>query len=174
MASIRQKLADPQERFELFLGLVDSMSRLFRVDPGQIVNLEQIESLPAGTLGRELSEFLRKNSLKPFTTGHRRKQLHDAVHVLTGYGTDLVSEAEVQAFLLGSGGFNPLNAALKRRAAKMILKQNLTSAPELDQRLNAAYERGRQSSFNPDAWPIETQWELPLTQVQADYGVLPS
>lgn len=171
MASIREKLANPQERFELFLSAVDSVSRLFRADPGQIVNLEQIESLPTGTLGRGLSDFLKQNHLKPFTTGHRRKQLHDAVHVLTGYGTDLVGEAEVQAFLLGSGGFNPLNAALKRRASKMILKKSIMPAPELENRLQIAYERGRNSSFNPDEWPIETQWELPLTQVRAEYGV---
>ncbi len=171
MTSIRQKLANPQERFELFLGAVDAVSRLFKVDPGQLVNLAQIETLPPGTLGQELSKFLKTNNLKPFTTGHRRKQLHDAVHVLTGYGTDLVGEAEVQAFLLGSGGFNPLNAALKRQATKMILQKNIMPAAELETRLNQAMSRGRNSSFNPDQWPIETQWNLPLTQVRADYGV---
>jgi ubiquinone biosynthesis protein Coq4 len=34
-------------------------------------------------------------------SGPRRQQLHDGIHVLTGYGTDPVGEAEVQAFLLG-------------------------------------------------------------------------
>ncbi len=63
-----------------------------------IVEIEKLRSLPSGTFGRTWADFLDAHHLPPMTTGPRRKQLHDGVHVLTSYGTDPIGEAKVQAF----------------------------------------------------------------------------
>ena len=59
-------------------------------------------SLPTGTFGRAWADHLDDAGLAPLDYGPRRQQLHDGIHVLTGYGTDPLGEAEVQAFLLGA------------------------------------------------------------------------
>ncbi|MBW4488011.1 MAG: ubiquinone biosynthesis protein COQ4 [Trichocoleus desertorum ATA4-8-CV12] len=72
-----------------------------------IVNLALSRSLPTGTFGGAWADFLDQNGRSPLTTGFRHKQLHDGIHILTGYGSDSLAEAEVQAFLLGKNSTNP-------------------------------------------------------------------
>ncbi len=159
-----------QQRFDTFLGVTDTLGTWFGMSEAQIIHLDFLQSLPEHTFGHDLATFYQHEGLTPFTTGPRRKQLHDASHVLTGYGTDLVGEAELQAFLLGIG-FTPLNALLKRQACRRIRQLNLLSATALEQRLTAAYRRGQQSRFDPNTWPVERQWYLPTPQVRSIYGL---
>lgn len=67
-----------------------------------IVNAADLRHLPAGTFGRTWIDTLDAAGLAPLTNGPRRQQLHDGIHVLTGYGTDPLGEAQVQAFLMGT------------------------------------------------------------------------
>ncbi|WP_448526089.1 hypothetical protein [Parathermosynechococcus lividus] len=159
-----------QQRFDAFLGVIDTLGTWFSMSEAQIIHLDFLQSLPEHTFGHDLATFYQQEGLTPFTTGPRRKQLHDASHVLTGYGTDLVGEAELQAFLLGIG-FTPLNALLKRQACRRIRQLNLLSATALEQRLTAAYRRGQQSRFDPNTWPVERQWYLSTPQVRSIYGL---
>ena len=42
---------------------------------------------------------------------------------------------------------------------------------DIRQRLLTAYRRGQNSSFDVDVWQPETQWAMPLLQVQAMVGL---
>ncbi len=152
---------------DLLVG-IDWMSGLLRLDVAQIVDIEFLRSLSPGTFGRAWADFLDERQFQAFTTGPRRKQLHDGIHVLTGYGTDAIGEAELQAFLLGA----------KLRSVNLMLLISLARALHQEQRcyitwkrLWAAYQRGRISLFDPDDWQPELLWELPLDQVQALFRV---
>ncbi len=149
---------------------MDTLSNWLSTSEGQIIHLDFLRSLPEDTFGHDLATFYQRENLRPFTTGPRRKQLHDATHVLTGYGTDLVGEAELQAFLLGIS-FTPLNALLKRQAVRRIRQMQLLSAAALEERLAAADCRGQDSRFDPNTWPVERQWYLPTAQVRCIYGL---
>ncbi|MDM9380283.1 Coq4 family protein [Chlorogloeopsis sp. ULAP01] len=93
---------DSASRIQKFLDLVDRITEKKGLNVPQVVYVEKLRSLPVGSFGRTWADFLDKNNIVPFTTGPRRKQLHDGIHILTGYGTDPIAEAEVQAFLLGA------------------------------------------------------------------------
>lgn len=149
-----------------FLDRVDWLGDRLGLNVPPIVEIEALQSLPSGTLGRSLADLLNREQLAPLTTGPRRKQLHDSVHVLTGYSTDPIGEAEVQAFLLGAK-FHPLQVALGLGLLAMIYRRVSPPNPLLWQRLWAAYQRGYHSIFDVDRWQPETQWHLPLTVVQA-------
>ncbi len=155
---------------ETFLNLVDRISETLGLNVPQIVEIEKLRSLPANTLGHTLVEFLNGHQLSPLTTGPRRKQLHDSVHVITGYGIDPIGEAEVQAFLLGSK-FHLAHIILGLGLLRIIAKQ-IVNTPDghsyshIWQRLWSAYQRGDNSQFDIDTWKPELQWQLPLTQVQ--------
>jgi ubiquinone biosynthesis protein COQ4 len=157
--------------FQLFFQTVDNLAIALDLDVPQIVVPEKLKLLSIGTLGRTLADFLTTNNLKPLTGGFRRKQLHDSVHVLTGYETDLIGEAEIQAFLLGA----------KFHFAQIVIGSGLLylihrrmpnhSLGSLKNRLTAAFDRGRNSTFNVDTWQPELQWQLPITEVRKIYSL---
>lgn len=156
-----------------FLNLVDSVSDILGVSVPLFVDLSTLRQLPPGTLGRAWADALDRAQLMPFTGGPRRKQLHDGVHVLTGYGTDTMGEAEVQAFLLGAK-FHLAQVILGLATLRLIHRQAVwfpLANATVRQRLLTAYRRGQNSSFDVDGWQPETQWETPLLQVQAMVGL---
>jgi ubiquinone biosynthesis protein Coq4 len=153
-----------------FLQLTDYVSDWLGLSVPPIVQIEQLRQLTPGTLGRAVANSLDQAGLAPFTTGPRRKQLHDSVHVLTGYGTDPVGEAEVQAFLLGAK-FNPVQLALGLGLLRMIRRRSPLPVPQLRERLWQAYQRGQASTFDVDTWQPETQWSKPLAEVQASLQI---
>lgn len=160
---------------ETFFDLVDIISETLGLNAPQIVEIEKLRSLPPNTLGYTLVEFLNGHQLSPLTTGPRRKQLHDSVHVITGYGIDPIGEAQVQAFLLGSK-FHLAHIILGLGLLRIIAKQIVTT-PERNsynyiwQRIWSAYKRGCNSKFDIDTWKPELQWHLPLTQVQYELTI---
>ena len=154
-----------------FLHAIDGIAGVLGRDVPPIVQIETLRSQPTGTLGRELVNSLDRDQLDPFTTGPRRKQLHDSIHILAGYGTDPVGEAEVQAFLLGAC-CHPLHLILSLGLVNIIRRRcPEISLPQLHQRLHRAYQRGWQSSFHPNTWRPEDQWHWPLTQVRSQFGL---
>lgn len=163
------------QRVERFLQLFNWVADRLDLNVPPIVEMDYLRSLPAGSLGHAWAKHLDINGLKPFNSGPRRQQLHDGVHVLTGYGTDPVGEAEVQAFLLGAK-FRLANVlitlgllrAIHRHQQHQLLSLSLA---EVRSRLKAAYYRGRNSQFAPDTWQPELLFKAPLTQVQARFGI---
>lgn len=157
-------------RLEQFLILIDRISDAQGLSVPQIVDVEKLRTLPIGTFGRTWADFIDEHNLKPFTTGPRRKQLHDGVHTLTGYGTDIIGELEVQAFLLGAK-FNLFNLMLGLGLLRKI-KQQMPNLQQHDwQRIQTAYQRGYRSNFNPDTWKPEILWHLPTYEVQAKFQI---
>lgn len=163
------------DRVERFLNALDRLSESLGLSVPAIVRFEELRSLPPGTLGRSLVDFLDRRQLEPFDRGLRRKQLHDGIHVLTGYDTDPLGEAEVQAFLVGAK-FNPANFVLglgilgtiRRRREQGILHYPSTLVKK---RIRAAYWRGVCSSFDPDRWQPELEWSRPLRDVRKSYNL---
>ncbi|MGD1941976.1 MAG: Coq4 family protein [Leptolyngbyaceae cyanobacterium] len=140
-----------------------------------IVEMDDLRSLPPGSFGRAWADHLMAHNLEPFDHGPRRQQLHDGVHVLTGYGTDLIGEAEVQAFLLGAkwrlAHVLLLAGLLRGLARQRSVNANVLSHGEVRSRLKTAYRRGQQSGFDPDTWQPERLWELPLAEVRSMFGI---
>ena len=62
-------------------------------------NKDQLRSLPQGSLGNDLYQFLEKRNL-PLLNHYTR---HDLKHVLLGYDTTDDGEACLQSFMLGNG-----------------------------------------------------------------------
>ncbi|MFY0533500.1 Coq4 family protein [Nannocystis pusilla] len=85
---------------------------------GRVLDLAALERLPEGTLGREFARYFGANGITPFENPYpvhsdveylsrRYRDEHDLVHVLTGYGTDVPGEVELQAFIVGNLGLGP-------------------------------------------------------------------
>ena len=68
--------------------------------PNEFTNSEDdLQSLPAGTLGNDLFIFLKQRNL-PLLKHYAR---HDLKHVLLGYDTTEEGEACLQSFMFGNG-----------------------------------------------------------------------
>lgn len=137
-----------------------------------LIDWHYLDQLEEGSLGQALVAHLQHHQLQPFASGPRQMQLHDTVHVLTGYGVDLLGELEVQAFLLGCEG-RPAHIVLGLGLLhKIVWDQTLGSDPQtVWQRAYTAFQRGRQSSFDPRRWNPQEAWHLPLDQIRQDLGL---
>ncbi|WP_434426072.1 Coq4 family protein [Nannocystis pusilla] len=144
---------------------------------GRVLDLAALGRLPEGTLGREFARYFGANGIIPFENPYpvhsdveylsrRYRDEHDLVHVLTGYGTDVPGEVELQAFIVGNLGL--------RTAALIVVFTTLKVLPTLPditvrdylRRVAAAYRRGRA------ARPLlgvryEHLWDKPVEQVRA-------
>ncbi|MEM8807609.1 MAG: hypothetical protein AAGF01_16440 [Cyanobacteria bacterium P01_G01_bin.38] len=162
-------------RAERFLQVTACVSEQLRLSVPQIVDIASLRQLPIGTFGRLWADTLDMYQLKPLTAGPRRQQLHDGIHVLTGYGVDPIGEAEVQAFLLGAKfrlvhlviGLGLLSAIARQmpQPKGKLYRQNV------GKRLRQAYYRGHHSRFDPDTWQPEQLWNQPVEQVRALFRV---
>ncbi len=151
----------------------DRLARNLGMDSRELTDIHRLRQLPEGSFGKELANFLDRHQLVPLSGILRRKQLHDSVHVLTGYEADPLGEAEVQAFLLGAKFFLPnllvgmvLMGAIRRQLPHLNYSQQ-----EVRQRLWQAYWRGRRANFDPDRWQPEQLLEMPLDRVRHRFGV---
>ncbi len=172
LSSLEQMQA---QRVECFLQVFGWVTDLLALNVPPIVKMDYLRSLPSGTLGHAWAEHLDANGLDPFVRGPRRQQLHDGIHVLTGYGTDPVGEAEVQAFLLGTK-FRLANMLIGLGLLRGIQRQRQHQILSLSHeavrsRLQAAYQRGQLSRFDPDTWQPEELWARSLVEVQTDFGI---
>ena len=126
---------------------------------GKELDLTVLERLPEGTLGREFARYFRDNKISPFETtlelkndidyiGKRYRETHDLLHVLTGYGTDVVGEMEVQAYALGNLGIRTAAFILLFSSLEQFkAPQSGVSRSEYLRRVWAAYRRGRASTL---------------------------
>lgn len=142
------------------------------------VDLDALERLPEGTLGHSFARYFRDNKISPFETtielksdidfiGKRYRETHDLLHVLTGYGTDVMGEIELQAYALGNLGI--------RTAALIVLVGTLGQLKDRQagveqsvyaRRVWAAYHRGRASRLFLDFW-FEHHWETLVATLRA-------
>jgi ubiquinone biosynthesis protein COQ4 len=145
---------------------------------GKALDLSALERLPEGTLGHEFARYFRDNKISPFETtfelkndidfiGKRYRETHDLLHVLTGYGTDVMGEMELQAYVLGNLGIR--SPVLILLFSSFIHIKEQPSGFEMSaylRRLRAAYQRGRASPQFLDFW-FEHHWETPVATLSA-------
>ena len=143
-------------------------------------SLQELSMLPAGSLGKIYADELLKQgfspdelmdsgevtNLKSFVS-HRLHETHDIIHVLTGFGTDLVGEMGLQAFALAQN---------RAPLAVLLLAGSLLRALQNDEPLEpllSAISRGFEMGLNADlviAYKLEDQWELPLDDWRKTLG----
>ena len=144
-----------------------------------IIDLNKLRNYPQGTFGRAWVKTLELHNLQPINSGLRRSQLHDGLHVLLGYGVDFIDEARVQVFLLGTENkYKPINAVLLSLFVLKVLQQlkiaglnHSKSYQIIFRALKQAYQRGQNSTLNPDTWEPEKLLHLPLAQVRKYFQV---
>jgi ubiquinone biosynthesis protein COQ4 len=143
------------------------------------VDVDALLKLPSDTLGHAYAHFLRSRGLTPAAfvppreirdeqkryISQRLRQTHDLWHVVSGYGTDVVGEVEVQAFTLGQlrtpfAFFVVLGGLVEGRATRR----------ELLQRVMRAYRRGKDAKpLSYRSW--EARFATPLCEVRAELGL---
>lgn len=161
--------------------LLEERPSLDRAD----LDLDALRALPEGTLGRAFAAIYDLENVEPFETDQpirndveylskRYRETHDLYHVVTGYGTDLIGEMELQAFVRGN---------LRLRSPRVILpigvgigllrirylegKVDPTPfrAREWRRRIAAARRLGEQAPPLLGFW-FEDHWETPLSEVR--------
>jgi ubiquinone biosynthesis protein COQ4 len=146
----------------------------------------RLAALPAGTLGRAYYDFVASEQLsaegliavsnlrETLVPGEdmtlfreRSRDMHDLLHVVTGYGRDPLGEACLAAFTFaqtGLKGFAVIAIASVRKMSRALLGQPVRRA------LFEAYRRGRRAE-----WLVGADWEhlldQPLATVRAQFGV---
>ncbi|MCY1078072.1 Coq4 family protein [Archangium lansingense] len=145
---------------------------------GKELDLTAFERMPEGTLGHEFARYYRDNKIFPFETtlelendihfiSKRYRETHDLLHVLTGYGTDVVGEMELQAYVLGNLGLRTTAFVLLNGTIGLLkTPQSSIGRSEYLQRLWAAFRRGRAS---PQFLSVrfEDHWETPVATLRA-------
>ena len=141
------------------------------------LDLAGLTRLAEGTLGHEFARYFRDHKISPFETtielkndidfiAKRYRETHDLLHVLTGYGTDVMGEIELQAYVLGNLGIR--TAALILLVGTLGQLKDRQSGVDLSmytRRVWAAYHRGRASELFLDFW-FEHHWETPVAALR--------
>lgn len=148
-----------------------------------------LAALPAGTLGRAYYDFVSTEHLSAeglaavsnlratLTPGEdmtlfreRTREMHDLLHVVTGYGRDPLGEACLAAFTFaqtGLKGFAVIAVAGARKISRACPGQPVRRA------ILEAYRRGRRAD-----WLVGADWEHLLDQqlaaVRVRFDIVPS
>ena len=148
----------------------------------------RLAALPAGTLGRAYYDFTASEQLsadglvavsnfrETLTPGEemtlfreRSRDMHDLLHVVSGFGRDPLGEASLAGFTFGQTGlkgFAVIALGGGRRIAKAFPGQPVRRA------IFEAYRLGRRAE-----WLVAADWENllaePLAAVRAKFGVKP-
>ncbi|ATB37921.1 hypothetical protein CYFUS_003346 [Cystobacter fuscus] len=142
------------------------------------LDLAALERLPEGTLGHGFARYFRDNKISPFETtleikndldfiAKRYRETHDLLHLVTGYGTDVIGEIELQAYALGNLGIRTAMLIVLFGSFQQIKdRQSGVDHSEYVKRIWAAYRRGRASPLFLDFW-FENHWESPVSKVSA-------
>ena len=150
-------------------------------------DLECLGAMPEGSFGKAIWEFytteeISAQGLKAASEaaggtsyadtelewfGRRMRDLHDVIHVMTGYGRDIRGEVACLAFTF---------AQTWNTGVGYLVFRALRSAgwgSEMRRLIRQAFRRGRQSQ-----WLIDQDWqtllERPLESLRADLGVGPA
>ena len=105
--------------------------------------VEQLKTMPEGTLGKDIANCLENNDLKP-VPGF---ESHDLKHVLLGFRMTPEDEIRMQAFMLGNGNYSLPCIAILLYGALWL--------PDCWTLLWSDFQRGRRALPVSD-WDIET------------------
>jgi hypothetical protein len=169
-------------------GALSSAWDLAVADAGLAARWAELERLPAGTLGRRVTEFYRaRGFVYPGLPGSAPPLLaqHDWVHVLADYGSTVEAELEVFAFIARANddprGFSLLamvvslfeTGYLRTGAGLFEYSQGHLSESGMAPRIADALRRGALSPGSIDF--LRTDWfavaDLPVEEARAQFGV---
>lgn len=171
---VHASLAEQLRRSEAWRRMLAEQPSLQRKD----VDLEALARLPEGTLGHGFARYFRDNNISPFETtlevksdadfiSKRYRETHDLLHLVTGYGTDVIGEIELQAYVLGNLGIRTaLLIVLFGTFGQLKDRQAGVGTSEYVRRLWGAYRRGRAAPRFLDFW-FEDHWETPVASLRA-------
>ncbi|MCY1058083.1 Coq4 family protein [Nannocystis sp. SCPEA4] len=172
--NVYASLARELRRSEAWRSMLSAHPSLQAAD----LDLDALARLPEGTLGQAYARYYRDNKISPFATtleirsdvdfiAKRYRETHDLLHVLTGYGTDVMGEMELQAYALGNLGIRTaLLILVVGTLGQLKGRQAGVGSSEYLRRVRAAYRRGRASPQFLDFW-FEHHWETPVTTLRA-------
>lgn len=178
---------DTQGRIARRLAGSDMGQRLLREGKSLVpvlIDRERLRGLPEGSLGRAYLQFCERHGItadgliaasqegdmsalgadEQFVAA-RMRDIHDLIHVVTGYQTDLVGEASVLSFTVAQTK-NPGVALI------VLLAYVRPRGPHRGSRnvLRQAFARGRRAAWLPEVdW--EAQLARPLSEVRRDLGL---
>ena len=147
---------------------------------------ETLKALPAGTLGRAYYEFMASENLSaaglakvstiPQSSDdsiwfrERNREMHDLLHIVTGYGRDPLGEASLVAFSYAQTrqlGFAVIALFASRRISQARPGQPIRRV------IFEGYRRGRRAH-----WLIGADWETLLSrsveEIRQQYAVPPA
>lgn len=102
----------------------------------------------------------------------RLRQTHDIWHLVTGFGTDVVGELGLQAFVLAQTR-RPMSVVLIAGGLLKILLQCPTDLENLLDGIAVGYRMGAKAKpFLAQKW--EENWEKPLSEWRLQLGVEPT
>jgi ubiquinone biosynthesis protein Coq4 len=146
------------------------------------IDLQELHSLPAETLGYAYSDHLLRNGLNPiqsqmvendydYLIAHLA-EVHDIWHVVINADTSMVGETKLQAFVAAQLRASRFSFAM---LAKNLLKaavEDLDLAEQLIDALTEGWRMGKQAQplFG---MPWNTLWDIPLVKLQAKWNLLP-
>jgi ubiquinone biosynthesis protein COQ4 len=143
------------------------------------INLEQLSTLPRGTLGYEYAHHMQVNQLKPFNVSPELEDVagrnvfalryavtHDIFHVLLGFDTSYAGEMGVLAFAVAQ------NYSRQQRWGLWIatvLYPLLAPGQfrEIFRQREKGWELGSRAEFLL-AVPFEEMWHRPLNEVRKE------
>jgi hypothetical protein len=180
--SAKRKLKD-----EGVLGLLANIGEILGVHENAEVaaRYRALGELPVGTVGRTLFAFYTERSFPfPGERGGAPESIiaHDLTHVLTGYSTDLPSEACVTAFQAGYRREGPFAGLLfvlmnMEKGVKMTRlapgATHMFGEPGMADRIVDAWKRGTLVKMDLVAeWDYWKDLPRPLADVRAELGVV--
>ena len=147
---------------------------------------DTLKALPAGTLGRAYYEFMASENLSaeglakastiPQSSDdiiwfrERNREMHDLLHIVTGYGRDPLGEGCLVAFSYaqtGQLGFAAIALFVARRISQARPGQPIRRA------IFEGYRRGRNAK-----WLVGADWETllsrPVEEIRQQFAVMPA
>jgi len=153
-----------------------------------LLDFDRLRSLPSGTLGHEYVHFLEANEIdivafaeaslrhmaredyansEAWTLANRARDIHDIVHVISGYGTDLLGEMCGLAFAIREDS-RPRATCFQIRTNVAIYHRHGLRHAEAS--IGQAFERGRRVGLIVGAdWEAMLDWQL--DDVRAHLGI---
>lgn len=144
------------------------------------IDLQPLEALPDGTLGRALADHCRSRELDPnlvhvppddeigFMLNHMY-QTHDIWHVVTGWGTDLPGEVGLGAFYSAQFGAPPFFGYMSALIFLNVVMRRANLA-EIFEAFSVGYQTGRCSEpLFGVAW--DELWEVPIEEIRMRFAI---
>ncbi len=147
----------------------------------KVLDLDELKDMPEGSFGKVLYGFMTSQNLDVYPLleniepspevylRERRRKIHDYLHVILRYGTDLLGESEVNAFTARQTGMPISYLIIIGVLLRTMLKQPLEFHSLID-RLKHAWERGSISE-NLFVYPWEDLFEQPLEEVRLGFFI---